>query len=112
VLSARLSGEGFHIRSAFDAEGALGEARAWRPHVILLDYRMEGLNGLEILSALRRHAATSRVPVIMLSANMGPLEREQAVDLGAAGILNKPYDPKVLVEALRTAIQEAQPSAM
>lgn len=66
------------------------------PDVILLDMMMPTMNGTETLAALRLQEATTKTPVIFLTAKTVASEIERMMAMGAAGILTKPFDPRTL----------------
>ena len=80
------------------------------PNVILLDIRMPGMSGLDVLPILRGNPATAHIPVIVLSSNAYPSEIEKCLGAGVFGYLSKPYridDLMALVDAaLRYAPEE------
>jgi DNA-binding response OmpR family regulator len=91
AAAARLRQQGFTVLVAVDGEEALRVARAERPDVVLLDLIMPKLQGFEVLKALKGDAATSPIPVIVLS-NLGQ-ERDvrQAMELGAVAYFIKAH---------------------
>ncbi|OLD39588.1 MAG: hypothetical protein AUI57_02745 [Candidatus Rokubacteria bacterium 13_1_40CM_2_68_8] len=91
AAAARLRQQGFTVLVAVDGEEALRVARAERPDVVLLDLIMPKLQGFEVLKALKQDAATSPIPVIVLS-NLGQ-ERDvrQAMELGAVAYFIKAH---------------------
>lgn len=73
-------------------------ARAERPDAILLDVRMEPMDGLEALERLQDDETTRPIPVVMLSASLQ--DKDEALDRGARYFLNKPYRGATLVSTL------------
>ena len=94
--------EGYSPISTDAPQAVLQIARTVRPAAILLDILMPGLNGWDMLGALRSDPATSGIPVIMLSILD---ERKQALESGADGFLAKPIDGAQLQAALKDARQ-------
>jgi DNA-binding response OmpR family regulator len=99
-VRTRLMAAGYRVRTAHDGRQAISEALRQRPDVILLDIRMPNWDGFETLGALRKCAEMKSVPVIMLSANIGDHTSQQAFDLGASFVIEKPYDVKALLLAI------------
>jgi two-component system OmpR family response regulator len=62
------------------------------PDLILLDYMMPGLNGLEVMQAMRKNDKLSEIPVIFLTSNIKPEEIQIFMDSGAIGVISKPFD--------------------
>ncbi len=92
---------GFKVSIAEDGKRALELAESYDPHILLLDLRLPQLNGLEVLSELRRRGA--QFPTIMISGEGEIADAVQAIKLGAYDYLRKPVDPphlKVLLNNL------------
>lgn len=91
ICSKRLIKEGFFVAPVIDGAEAVGKIKEMRPHLILLDIILPGLNGFEILSQVRKDhdPQIANVPVIILS-NLGQeADIEKARELGANGYLIK-----------------------
>lgn len=110
LLSLRKFG-GWRTLAAASGPEALEVAAAERPDVILLDVILPGMDGPEILAALRSHPATARTPVIFLTAMTEPAEIEALRGLGAIDVITKPFDPLGLPAAVRRALGEPASSA-
>jgi two-component system, OmpR family, response regulator len=99
------------VRSA----GSGGEAlemlddRSWRPHVVLLDVMMPGMDGLMVLAALRSRPDTRALPVIFMTARARRADIDGYRELGALGAIVKPFDPVSLAADVRTMIDARQP---
>ncbi len=74
------------------------------PDVLLLDLHMPGLEGFDILTAIRRHPSHSRVPVVILTSSTDPETKLKALELGATDFLGKPADPSELALRLRNTL--------
>ena len=91
VIAMVLRTEGFEPLSACDGDDALSQLRdGAAPRVILMDLMMPGMNGPQLLAALRANPATARIPVVILSGDAAALETARA--LGANGCLMKPIE--------------------
>src|SRR5437660_7040809 len=82
LYGGRLRADGFEVSLAADGRQALAAAGG-PPTIILLDLRMPGMDGLEVLDALKRNASTAAVPVVMLSNECDPATRATCVRSGA-----------------------------
>jgi DNA-binding response OmpR family regulator len=91
MQAALASQPGWEVRAVDSGEQALIECGAQPPDVILLDAEMPGLDGAATLTALRAHAATDAVPVIMVTALEEPEARQAFADLGAMHVIQKPF---------------------
>jgi two-component system OmpR family response regulator len=89
------------------ASGIEGVRRAEeeRPDAILLDVMMPGLDGPSTLAALRSNPNTAGIPVVFLTAKAMPTEMTRLRDLGARGVLTKPFDPLTLPAQLKAALE-------
>jgi CheY-like chemotaxis protein len=85
---------------------AVSTAGEHRPDVVLLDMMMPGMDGLATFRALRENSATSRIPVVFLTAKAMSSEVQRLKDLGACGVLVKPFDPMALPGLLREMLDE------
>ncbi|MBI3998536.1 MAG: response regulator transcription factor [Armatimonadetes bacterium] len=94
--------EGFEVLAAGDGEGALAKARSERPDLIVLDIMLPGVDGLEVCRTLRRETS---VPIIMLTAKGGELERVVGLELGADDYVTKPFSPRELVARVRAVLR-------
>ena len=91
------------IEAASGVEG-VRKAQEEKPDVILLDMMMPAMDGLETLSALRSQPATAMTPVIFLTAKAVGEEVERMTNLGAAGVLIKPFNPRTLSADVRNLV--------
>ncbi len=98
--------EGFDTCGAADGLLGLQLARQRRPDLILCDVMMPGLDGFDVLGKLRSDPVTAAIPVIFLTANSDTDVELRAGQLGAAGVLTKPFDTDILLDALRTELQK------
>ena len=95
----RLMGATVHVCTA--SRDALESARSFRPHLVLLDVMMPEMDGPAILKALRADESTASVPVIFVSAGADGHDAPRYRELGAAGVIPKPFDPVTLPLAIR-----------
>lgn len=79
---------------------ALAAVQSEKPDAALLDIIMPGMDGLEVLSILKRDPATADIPIIMLTARGQTLTREQAEQSGASAFLTKPFSPTELLTTI------------
>jgi two-component system alkaline phosphatase synthesis response regulator PhoP len=102
LVSAYLQDEGFTVYSAMDGPSGLKAARAFKPDVIVLDIMLPGIDGIEILSQLRRE---SDVYVIMLTAKAEETDKIVGLSVGADDYLTKPFSPRELVARIKAALR-------
>ncbi len=89
--------QGWSVRAVSDGREALNAARAEHPDLVLSDVMMPGLDGIELLRALRADPATKCIPIILLSARAGEESRIEGVATGADDYLTKPFSSRELV---------------
>lgn len=87
---------GFTVESCASGAQAIEKAPAFDPDVILLDVMMPGMSGPEVLEALRTRPETSGIPVIFMTAKVQASEIEALTELGAIGVIEKPFDPMTM----------------
>jgi DNA-binding response OmpR family regulator len=105
TLQERLEMRGFSPRVALDGESGLEMIAQDPPDVVVLDLRMPGMSGLEVLRRIRKR--WPGLPVIMLSGHGSDQDFESCVNLGAALYHKKPLDIEVLLDSIRTVTQGA-----
>src|SRR5881409_3562684 len=92
ALAVRLKTEGYATWLAGDSIRGMQLARRDKPDLILLDVSLPGGNGFDLAETLRLCPETRDIPIVFLTASKDPLLRENVLRLGAAGLLEKPYD--------------------
>lgn len=99
-----LRGEKFFVEAAHDGASGLARAANGAFDLVTLDVMLPELNGLDVLRRLR---ATSKVPVLMLTARGDDLERIVGLEIGADDYLPKPFNPRELVARIRAILRRA-----
>jgi len=92
------------VLTAASGREGIAVARAEHPDVIVLDAMMPEMDGPTTLAELRRDPATASIPVVFLTAKVQVAERQRLAELGAAGIVSKPFDPVTLADELSAAL--------
>jgi CheY-like chemotaxis protein len=105
---ARLLGERYQVETARDGAAALAAATHLPPDLVLTDIMMPGMNGFELLKALRADSRTATVPVIMLSARAGEESRVEGMDAGADDYLIKPFSARELLARVKAHLEIAR----
>lgn len=101
---------GFDIRHTVDGEEALLLARETPPDVVILDWMIESLSGIEVCRRLRRRAETSNVPIIMLTARGEEDDRIRGLETGADDYVTKPFSPRELVARVLAVLRRVRPA--
>ena len=101
-----LQSEGFEVVEAADAPKAIALAREHQPDVILLDWMMPGVDGMEALRALKGSEVTKHIPVVMLTALSGLPEITVATYTGADGYVTKPFEVDDLLALVQRFVKK------
>lgn len=104
LLTVALRGSEHEIELVADGAEGLALAERWRPDLIVTDISMPGLDGFQLVRAVRGHPDLARVPVLVMSATMERDKLESIVERGANGYLTKPFSPQSLRQAIETAL--------
>ena len=99
-----LANEGYDVRTAADAEEALALLRTFRPHVILMDLQLPGMDGLQLTRQLKGDGATRGIRIIALTAYAMKGDEEKAFAAGCDGYVSKPIDTERLPEIVRSHV--------
>jgi DNA-binding response OmpR family regulator len=103
-INALIRSAGYEARAAFDGQQALDLLRIERPDLLLLDYQLHGMDGVETLRRLRKQSGGRlKLPVILLLPPDHELARQEALELGARDVVTTPYDPAELLTSVRLA---------
>jgi DNA-binding response OmpR family regulator len=102
-----LSIEGFRVLEAEDARGCVELARSEQPDLVLLDWMMPDVDGMDALRALKASPATQDVPVVMLTALDGMSQITIATLNGAEGYVTKPFEAEDLLSLVRRFTEPA-----
>jgi len=105
LVSAYLKPEGYEVYTASDGNAGLKSARAFKPDLIILDVMLPGMDGIELLSLLRRE---SDVYVIMLTARTEETDKIVGLSIGADDYVAKPFSPRELVARVKAALRRIE----
>jgi two-component system, OmpR family, alkaline phosphatase synthesis response regulator PhoP len=105
LLAFSLSKEGWSLVMAEDGESGLAALPSANPDCVVLDIMLPGMDGIEILRALKADPAHKRLPVIMTTAKGEESDVVAGLELGAEDYVVKPYSPKVLAARIRSALR-------
>ncbi|MEP0804412.1 MAG: response regulator transcription factor [Chloroflexota bacterium] len=105
LISAYLKPEGYEVFVASDGIAGLKAARAFKPDLIILDIMLPGMDGIELLSRLRRE---SDVYVIMLTAKTEETDKVVGLSVGADDYVTKPFSPRELVARVKAALRRIE----
>jgi DNA-binding response OmpR family regulator len=113
LLKATLAPEGYRLLSAYDGATALRLARAERPSLILLDWGMPGIDGLEVCRSLRADADPDlrRMPVVLITGQVGQEKIAIGFAAGVTDYLTKPFSPSHVRSRVRGWLLRSRPNA-
>ena len=102
--------EGYAVHRTGDGDEALMLAREETPDVIILDWMIEGVSGIEVCRRLRRRPETGNVPIIMLTARGEESDRVRGLETGADDYVTKPFSPRELVARVGAVMRRVRPA--
>jgi two-component system phosphate regulon response regulator PhoB len=108
MLRLNLKVGGFDVLEAQNGAEGLAIAKAELPSVVILDLMMPEMSGMEVCRALRRNPATSRIPILMLTAKSTEGDKVAGLEVGADDYVTKPFSPRELLLRVR-AVARRQP---
>ena len=109
IVSMKLSNAGYEVLTAEDGEEALEVCQAERPDLLLTDYQMPYMTGMELCRALHAAPATASIPVVMLTARGFDLEQAEMAATGIVDVLTKPFSPREVLAKVQQLIGAARP---
>ena len=110
VLSYNLEAEGFEVRTADNGEDALSLINEEAPDLILLDWMMPHVSGIEVCRRLKARPETRGIPIIMLSARSEEVDKVRGLETGADDYVIKPYSLVELMARLRAHLRRVRPA--
>ena len=98
------------VDTSADGEEGLIMASDETPDIVLLDWMLPNLSGLEICRRLRRNASTANVPIIMLTARADEPDRIRGLETGADDYVTKPFSPRELIARMQAVLRRVRPA--
>ena len=112
VLAYNLEAEGFDVVKAADGDEALLLVAETTPDIIVLDWMLPGISGIEICRRLKSRSKTAEIPVIMLPARSEEVDRVRGLETGADDYVVKPYSVMELMARVRNQLRRVRPAAV
>ncbi len=110
LIRYNLEQEGFEVLVEMDGEEGLMSAQSNSPDLILLDWMLPNLSGIEICRRIRRDKSTRNIPVIMLTARSEENDRIRGLDIGADDYITKPFSPRELTARIKAMFRRIRPA--
>lgn len=110
LLRYNLEKQGFRVEEAADGQEALLRVSEARPDLVLLDWMLPLLSGIEVCRQLRRMPETRSVPIIMLTARGEEGDKLRGLDSGADDYVTKPFSPSELIARVRAVLRRTRPA--
>ena len=110
MLRYNLESEGYRVSEAVDGEEAILLVSEEPPDLILLDWMLPSLSGIEVCRRIRRNESSRDVPIVMLTARGEDSDRVRGLDSGADDYMTKPFSPRELMARVRAVLRRSQPS--
>ena len=109
MMSKVLENDGHTILQATNGREGLEMVRTHNPDCIFLDLLMPEVDGLDVLKTLQDEG--SKIPIVVITADIQQSTRQQCLELGALAVINKPSQPPEILQALKTALSFHQETA-
>ena len=107
VVSLKLKNAGYRVLTARDGQEALEIAQQEKPDLLITDYHMPQLSGIELCRKLKQDPATAHIPAIMLTARGYELEPADTEQSGILRMLSKPFSPRHLLSTVEEVLSGA-----
>ena len=109
LLSYNLGRSEFEVIRAEDGQQALEMIEDHRPDLVILDWMMPNLSGIDVCRTLRGRPETKLLPVILLSARGEEGDRTLGLDIGADDYISKPFSPRELISRVKALLRRSRP---
>lgn len=110
LLAWHFEKQGFDVVRTGNGEEALLLTREHAPDIVLLDWMIEGLSGIEVCRQLRRIPETANVPIVMITARNEEEDKVRGLDTGADDYVSKPFSPRELVARVNAVLRRVRPA--
>ncbi len=110
LLQWHFNSEGYEVRATADGEDALIMVREEMPDLIVLDWMIESLSGVEVCRQLRKARESARVPIMMLTARGEEEDKIRGLKTGADDYLTKPFSPRELLARAEALLRRSRPA--
>jgi len=108
VIELTFSDEDFEVVTVGNGRLAIEKVQETRPDVVLCDIIMPEKDGYEVCDFIKKHAALSHIPVLLLTGAFEPFDQERATRVGCDGFLAKPFEPQALIAKVRDLLRQSE----
>jgi two-component system, OmpR family, alkaline phosphatase synthesis response regulator PhoP len=108
VVAIKLRNNGYEVIAANNGAEAYDLACREMPDIVVTDYQMPLMTGIELITKLRENERTKEMPVILLTARSFAVSQEQQESLGVSSCLSKPFSPKELLKTIQDILYQRQ----
>ena len=110
LMAFNLNRCGFSFIKASNGDEALQLIEEHSPDLVILDWMMPNMSGIEVCRILRSRAETKQIPIIILSARSEDSDKSLGLDTGADDYISKPFSPKELISRVKALLRRSRPS--
>ena len=110
MIQFALRRAGMQVEGAADAREALSRISVRKPDIILMDWMMPGVSGIELTRRLRRESVTADIPIIMLTAKVTEDDKVAGLDAGTDDYVIKPFSPRELIARINAVLRRVSPA--
>ena len=110
LMSFNLSNAGYSIIKAANGKEAIELIENHSPDLIILDWMMPKMSGIDVCRTLRSRSETKQIPIIILSARSEDSDKSLGLDTGADDYISKPFSPKELISRVKALLRRARPA--
>lgn len=110
LISFHFQKQGYRMSQTPDGEEALLIVSEQQPDIVVLDWMIDNLSGIEVCRRLRRNNETANIPIIMMSARGEEEDRIRGLDIGADDYLTKPFSPRELIARVNAVLRRMRPA--
>ncbi len=111
LLEVNLRRAGFEVRQALDAGSAVKAINEALPDLLLLDWMLPGMSGIDLARRLRNDPRTRALPIIMLTARAEERDKIEGLEVGADDYITKPFSPREMIARVRALLRRNAPQA-
>ena len=110
LMSFNLSNAGYSIIKATNGKEAIELIENHSPDLIILDWMMPKMSGIDVCRTLRSRSETKQIPIIILSARSDESDKSLGLDIGADDYISKPFSPKELISRVNALLRRSRPA--